>query len=301
MTNRSRRVRSLFSALAAALLISGCALAADGANGVLSRRIDGGSMSSVMVTIMNGKYDEAQELIETIVADSYSDDPSRIHLMAMQARLGRKPAEKALARLQSWENDTDKSVEWLRLYCMADICVQYLDQPEKAATYYVGASLAAQNSELGKPFVISGLFKFYANNPEMHNLEKMKVYLDATNDLFIPHAYHSNRIIYLAAAGFSDAALTAAEEYYLSLDPAQKMFAAEVMGPVWGWVGEVERAVAAVELGLRSRSALFSPEGFRLYSDYVRRFRAFDTIRDDPRFIEMWERVSAIKDAPASQ
>lgn len=246
----------------------------------------------LMASFGNRNLDNMESSIDGFVASTKPGDLNRIKAMMALAKLGKPQAEKALATLESWEGDYRiKEDEEFRKSCMADLYLYYLDEPEKAAELY---QELIDGGDVRSPFLLSGLFQVYSGHARMFDLKKMEHQVEAMKKASSPHFVLSLLTLY-AAGNEQDKAKEGIVQYEAAIPPEYQAAAKVYTAPIWGFLGDVDKVVGNLEPGLQEQAINYAPGGFRLYCDWIRQSPAYNSIRDDERFIEMWERLYAFE------
>lgn len=271
-------------------------LAAPAFPGEADITLQGSSLGSVwygivMMNFYNRNTDNLEAVIGELLAKTEPNDPVRLQFAMAQAKLGKPEAERALALLREWKNDYSGSEEGMRIADMGELNLYYLDNPEEAARHFEAALAAAPEFE---PHLLSSLFNVYSGHKKTFDADKALSYLERqaefSNDIrvFINHGIYSGMIGEMEktreAATFLD-----------EMIPAENAAARTYVAPIWGWLGDAAQVTAHLEAGLKEQAILYAPKGFRLYCDWLRQSPAYDSIREDKGFTEMWERLYAFE------
>lgn len=264
----------------------------------LSEISPGGLMYGI---IMTGFYNRHFENMEKMIADAVTrtpkGDPVRIQLVMALAKLGRPQAGEALSYLDSWKDDYPGLLDGMRLASKGELHLYYLDQPEEAAESFEAARIVFADQPHVETFILSSLFAVYSSHPRTFDREKAGAYLEqmSEDDEFY---YPIAASVDMAMRGEKDDARAAADAMLAEVTPETaglKVY----LAPILGWLGDVEGTVACLEEGLKTHAPLYAPAGFRAYCDFLRASPAYDSMREDERFVQLWERLHAYEPEPA--
>lgn len=248
------------------------------------------SYREVAARFDTGEFEGLGEEIEKRIAKLPSDSPVRPHFVMAMAKLGQDDAEKAAAFLAGWEDVFAGDSEAFRLGSLGDIHLYYLDKPEDAVAYYERC-LPLVPSVAYNP--LSSLFSAYSGHRRTFDRGKAAACLEKLGEFPDSPHFATATMIHLAMSGDREKAERKLQwlESALSRDeiPVSRVYCA----PVWGWLGDAEKAVAYLEPGLREQAIGYAPEGFRLYCDWIRQSPAYDAIREHEAFGAMWDRLYA--------
>lgn len=246
-----------------------------------------------------GEFEGLGKEIEERIAKLPPNSPVRPHFVMAMARLGPDEAEKAAALLAGWEGVFAGDNEGFRLGSLGDIHLYYLDKPEEAVACYERC-LPLVPAVAYNP--LSSLFSAYSGHRRTFDRGKAAACLEKLGEFPDSPYFVTATMIHLAMSGEREKAEQKLKwhESALSRDelPVSRVYCA----PVWGWLGDAEKAVAYLEPGLKEQATGYAPEGFRLYCDWIRRSPAYDSIREHEAFGAMWERLYAfVPERPAKQ
>lgn len=246
----------------------------------------------LMAGFANRNLDDFDESVKWFVESTLPDDVNRIKIMMALAKLGKPEAENALATLEEWEGNYPKKVDdQYRRSCIADLNLYYLDQPEKAAELY--KQLIAEK-DVRTPLLLSALFTIYSGHRRMRDPEMMERYLDEMEKVDSPQFFQC-LLVFMAAKGEKDKARKGVTDLEASMPPEYEVVAKVYTAPIWGYLGDLEKVIGNLEPGLKEQSISYAPGGFRLYCDWVRQSPAYNSIREDQRFSDMWDRLYAFE------
>lgn len=242
-----------------------------------------------MTSFDSRNFDTFSGFVESAFAFMRPDDPNRIALVMALAKLGKPEAEKALAYLDSWTDSFSGDLKYLCIGSMGDIYLFYLDQPEKAIPCF--EKVMAESPRFSY-FMAVSLFSVYSGHKRMFNIDKMEYYLSAQRKNPGDFRADLNTILMMAAKGDKKEALREVElleeEFPANSKPVMKVYTA----PIWGWIGDVEKVLEGLEPGLKLQARMYARGGFDLYCDWIQQSPAFNSVREDRRFIDMWDRLS---------
>lgn len=244
-----------------------------------------------MAAFGNRNFDHFEGSVDHLLTMMQPGDVNRIKLMMALAKIGEPQAQKALTNLESWVGAYSDMDEEFRISTMADIQLYYLDQPKAAAANY--EKLIAGN-DVRTPALLSSLFTAYSGNKKTLDWKKAEKSLQEMKRLKSP-SFLLNYIIFQAARGDKDEARDGLRYYESNTPPEMLSIARVYLAPVQGWLGETDEVVEYLEAGLKEQAIRYAPGGFRLYCDWIRQSPAYDSMRDDPRFVEMWDRLYAFE------
>ena len=242
----------------------------------------------IMANFANRSLDGMEQSILAIIEESDAKDPVRLRLVMALAKLGKPEAKKALDYLESWTDTFREPDEAMRICNMGDLCLYYLDDPQEAAKMYKAA--VTRIPEL-RPHLYSSLFTLYANHRKMFSIPEMKRYLNLQGEFEVDFRYYINRATVLAADGYTVEAKKYAEFIDERTAEDGDAIGRTYAAPIWGWLGNTEKVVANLEPGLKEQALYYAPAGFRLYCDWLRQSPAYDAIRENREFKDMWERL----------
>lgn len=240
-----------------------------------------------MAAFGNRNFDHFEGSVDYLLTMMPPNDVNRIKLMMALAKIGEPQAQKALTNLKSWDDVYSGMDEEFRISTMADIELYYLDQPEAAAENY--EKLIAGN-DVRTPALLSSLFTVYSAHKKTLDWKKAEKNLQEMKRLKSP-SYLLNYLIFQAVRGDKDEARDGLRYYESNTPPEMLPVARVYFAPVLGWLGETDGVVEYLEAGLKEQAIRYAPGGFRLYCDWIRQSPAYDSMRNDSRFIEMWERL----------
>jgi hypothetical protein len=235
------------------------------------------------------------ERIESLFASLPAGNPVRCHLAMAYAKMGRHQAEKAAEYLEKDEESFKDEGEALRIGCLGDINLYYLDRPEAAAECYEQVLPLAPTVAY---MTLASLFKVYSGHSRTFDREKMRVYLEKLAAFPDSPHFAVATMINLAVSGKRDEAIRKLEWLEAQLPPESLAVENVYSAPVWGWLGEAEKAVEYLEPGLKVQASGYSAEGFRVYCDWNRQSPAYDSIRGNAAFTAMWKRLYAFEPEP---
>ena len=237
--------------------------------------------------------------IESLFASLPAGSPVRCHLAMAYAKMGRREAEKAAGYLAKDGGKFKGEGEALRLGCLGDIDLYYLDRPEEAAGYYEQSLPLAPSVAY---MSLASLFKVYSGHRRTFDRDKAEECLAKLSEFRDSPHFAVAMMIGLAMAGGERESALRGLDWLESQLPAEDLPTERVYcAPIWGWLGDAEKAVEYLKPGLMEQASGYSPEGFRIYCDWNRQNPAYDSIRDDAGFVAMWEQLYAFEPRPAGK
>ncbi|MCC8189104.1 MAG: hypothetical protein LIP77_00525 [Planctomycetes bacterium] len=244
--------------------------------------------------------DGASTAIRNALAVTSDDDALyRLRLARALLLLGPEEWDTALTALQGWDfSPTVHEAE--RLTAIGDACLRFLDQPGQAVAAYEEALRYCEDNAFSglQVVLVNALFSAYASHPDLFDSGRMQEYLLRHQMLAVTPR---TKLLVIArgiyAGSLGNDAEARAEARYLDQqagDGWSGRYVRFLGAEIWGWLGDVEKVVSVIEPHMVSDEANgCSRQSFRAQCDFLRKSPAYDAIRDDERFIALWERLAA--------